>query len=105
MLHTLVVARADLRPRLLELIDGGKSPFGGEGRIVLKANAIADAEMVEALYRASTAGVQIDLVIRGIYSLRAAFPDSPRTSASAAFLGRYLDAVGSTLRPQATSMT
>ena len=63
--HTLVVAPRDLRPRLLELIDR-ETRFGADGRITMKANSIGDAEMIEALYDASRAGVQIDLVIRGI---------------------------------------
>ena len=74
---------------MLELIEG-EIAFGNEGRIVLKANAIADAEMVEALYRASAAGVQIDLIIRGISSLRrraGAVREHPRRS----ILGRYLE--------------
>ena len=88
--HTLVVAPRDLRPRLLELIEG-EIAFGGEGRIVLKANAIADAEMVESLYRASAAGVQVDLVIRGISSLRAGVPGLSDNIRVRSILGRYLE--------------
>ncbi|HET9666768.1 MAG TPA: RNA degradosome polyphosphate kinase, partial [Desertimonas sp.] len=59
--------------------------------IVLKANAIADAEMVESLYRASTAGVQVDLVIRGISSLRAGVPELSENVRVRSILGRYLE--------------
>ena len=88
--HTLVVAPRDLRPRLLELIEG-EIAFGSEGRIVLKANAIADAEMIESLYRASAAGVQVELVIRGISSLRAGVPGLSDNIRVRSVLGRYLE--------------
>jgi polyphosphate kinase len=88
--HTLVVAPRDLRPRLLELIDR-ESTFGAEGHLAIKANAIADAEMIEALYRASAAGVRVDLVIRGISSLRAGVAGLSDNIHVRSILGRYLE--------------
>ncbi len=88
--HTLLVAPRDMRPRLLELIERETS-LGPEGRIVMKANAIADAETTEALYRASAAGVSIDLVIRGISCLRAGVPGLSENIRVRSVLGRYLE--------------
>ena len=88
--HTLIVAPRDLRPRLLELIER-ESAFGTEGGITLKANSIGDAEIVEALYRASTAGVKIDLVVRGITSIRAGVPGLSENITARSVLGRYLE--------------
>jgi polyphosphate kinase len=88
--HTLLVAPRGLRPRLLELIEN-EIRMGSAGRIALKANAIADAEMVEALYRASAAGVRVDLVIRGISCLRAGVPGLSDNVSARSVLGRYLE--------------
>jgi len=67
----LLVAPMTLRPRFLELVDREVEHVaaGRPGRIVLKMNALVDRACVEALYRASTAGVDIELVIRGACTL------------------------------------
>ncbi len=88
--HTLVVAPADLRNRLRELIRN-EIRFGPEGRITIKANSIADPEMTELLYEASDAGVRVDLVIRGICCLRAGVPGLSQTIRVRSILGRYLE--------------
>ena len=88
--HTLVVAPRDLRKRLTDLIRN-ETRFGPAGRITIKANSIADAEMVESLYEASQAGVQIDLVVRGICCLRAGVPELSENIRVRSILGRYLE--------------
>jgi polyphosphate kinase len=88
--HTLVVAPRMLRPRLRALIEH-EATFGPEGHITIKANAIGDAEIIEALYRASQAGVRIDLVIRGISCLRAGVPGLSEHIHVRSILGRYLE--------------
>jgi polyphosphate kinase len=88
--HTLVVAPRDLRSRLGELIRN-EIRFGPDGRIMIKANSIADAEMTELLYEASEAGVQVDLVIRGICCLRAGVPELSENIRVRSILGRYLE--------------
>jgi polyphosphate kinase len=67
----LLVAPMTLRTRFLELVDRevGHAVAGRRGRIVLKMNALVDRACVEALYRASAAGVEIDLIIRGACTL------------------------------------
>ncbi|MBM4409078.1 MAG: polyphosphate kinase 1 [Chloroflexi bacterium] len=68
----LLVAPHTLRPRFLELVEReiGHAGAGRPARIVLKLNAIVDPRCIEALYRASQAGVSIDLIVRGICCLR-----------------------------------
>ena len=69
--HHLLVPRFNLLPRLKELLEYEKQEalVGREGRIVLKMNALQDQMMIDELYKASEAGVQIDLIVRGICCL------------------------------------
>jgi polyphosphate kinase len=68
----LLVAPFDLQPRLVKLIEreAAHALQGLTARIVVKVNSLVDRESIEALYRASQAGVKIDLIVRGICCLR-----------------------------------
>jgi len=88
--RTLIVAPHQLRPRIIELIER-ESSFGNRGRIVMKLNSISDPDVIEALYRASDAGVQIDLVIRGICCLRPGVAGMSENIRVRSILGRYLE--------------
>jgi polyphosphate kinase len=88
--HTLLVAPRELRSRLRALIDA-EGRLGPEGRITLKMNSIGDAGTIEALYEASQAGAQIDLVVRGISCLRAGVPGLSENIRVRSILGRYLE--------------
>jgi polyphosphate kinase len=68
----LIVAPLNLREKLLELIAREKKNklSGKPARIIIKANAITDVMLINELYDASRAGVEIDLIIRGICALR-----------------------------------
>ncbi|HEX6124262.1 MAG TPA: polyphosphate kinase 1, partial [Pyrinomonadaceae bacterium] len=70
--NKLLVAPITLRRRMLELIEREteNAKNGIPARITAKINRLADTEIVNALYDASRAGVQIDLIIRGICTLR-----------------------------------
>ena len=67
----LLVAPANLRQRTLELIEreAQHAEAGRGGRIIAKMNALVDPGIISALYRASQAGVEIDLIVRGICCL------------------------------------
>jgi len=67
----LLVAQFNMVDEILRMIDREVEHVnnGGIGRIILKMNSLEDKEMINALYRASEAGVQIDLIIRGICCL------------------------------------
>jgi polyphosphate kinase len=68
----LIVAPFNMRQRVLDLIgrEAEHARAGRGGRITVKLNGVADKEIIAALYTASAAGVQIELIVRGICSLR-----------------------------------
>jgi polyphosphate kinase len=85
----LLVAPDSLRRGLEQLIDGEID--SGAGRIVMKMNSLVDPDLIDRLYRASAAGVRIDLIIRGICCLRpgvAGLSDNIRVRS---IIGRYLE--------------
>ena len=88
--QSLVVAPRDMRNQLVDLIEHEMS-FGAEGRITAKMNSIADPQMIDALYRASAAGVQIDLLVRGLCCLRPGQPGLSENIRVRSILGRYLE--------------
>src|SRR4051812_19610771 len=67
------IAPLGLQERIVSLIDR-ETALGPRGRIVAKMNALVDATVIKALYRASQAGVRIDLIVRGICCLRPGVP-------------------------------
>jgi len=70
--RTLLVAPTTLRQRLVSLIRGEmrRQEEHGDGRIIFKMNALVDHQFIDLLYEASQAGVQIDLIVRGMCSLQ-----------------------------------
>ena len=79
-----------MRQRLEELI-ANEAEHGADGRIVAKMNAISDARMIDRLYEASQAGVQIDLIVRGICCLRPGVPGLSENIRVRSIVGRYLE--------------
>jgi polyphosphate kinase len=88
--QSLLVAPREMRTSLVDLIEH-ESTFGSEGRITAKLNSLADPGMVAALYTASQAGVQIDLLIRGICCLVPGVQGLSDTIRVRSILGRYLE--------------
>ena len=86
----LVPAPQGLRPTVTELIRN-EAARGPDGRIIIKMNSLADSEMVEALYEASQAGVEIDLIVRAICCLRPGVPGMSDTIRVRSLIGRYLE--------------
>jgi polyphosphate kinase len=89
----LLVAPHSIRPGLERLIRAEMQRHAehGDGHLIFKMNALEDAGMVRLLYEASQAGVQIDLIVRGVCSLRPGIPGVSETIRVRSILGRFLE--------------
>lgn len=89
----LLVAPANMRLRFVEMIDreAEHARQGNAGRIIAKMNALVDPDAILALYRASAAGVKIDLIVRGVCCLRAGLPGVSENITVRSIIGRFLE--------------
>ena len=89
----LLVAPVTLRQHVLALIDGeiAHAAAGRPARIALKLNAITDYEMIRAFYRASQAGVTVDLTIRGVCCLKPGIAGVSDRITVRSIVGRFLE--------------
>ena len=89
----LLVAPLHLRKGLLKRIDAetANARAGLESGIRIKVNSIVDEAIIDALYRASMAGVPVDLVVRGICSIKPGVPGLSENIRVRSILGRYLE--------------
>ena len=89
----LLVAPINLRQRFEELIEREIEHHRqhGGGHVILKMNALVDAEIIRMLYRASVAGVKVDLLVRGICCLRPGVPGVSENIRVISIVGRFLE--------------
>ncbi|MEH6811070.1 MAG: polyphosphate kinase 1 [Motiliproteus sp.] len=92
-LKKLLSAPFTLHKGVLELImkEARFAKEGKEARIILKANGLTEPRLIRALYKASQAGVQIDLIIRGMCCLRPGVPGVSDNIRVRSIVGRFLE--------------
>jgi polyphosphate kinase len=91
--RNLLVAPYGVRRGIVERIEReiAATRDGAEGRIRMKANALVDEQVIDSLYRASQAGVHVEVVVRGICALRPGAPGFSENITVRSILGRFLE--------------
>ena len=89
----MLVAPVNLRDQLEELIrrEIEHQQKNGRGHLLFKMNALVDRRMIQLLYEASQAGVQVDLLVRGICCLRPSVPGVSDNIRVTSIVGRFLE--------------
>ena len=89
-LQTLSMSPMQIKERVLEMIKT-ETAHGDQGRIVAKMNALVDSDIVDALVKASSAGVKIDLIVRGICCVRPGVKGLSENIRVRSLIGKYLE--------------
>jgi polyphosphate kinase len=92
-LERLLQSPFTLQPTLLKLIEQEAiaAKEGKPARILARMNSLADKKIIKALYKASRAGVEIDLIVRGVCCLRAGVPGVSENIRVRSLIGRFLE--------------
>ena len=91
--NRLLVAPEYLQQRLIELLDGEitAARAGKKARVIFKMNQLEEDGMIVKLYEASQAGVQVDLIVRGLCCLRPGVPGLSENIRVTSIIGRFLE--------------
>ena len=92
-MRKLIIAPFEMHRRIIELIgrEVENAVRRKPARIIAKMNSLSDAQTIKALYRASQAGVKVDLIVRGICCLRPGVPGLSENITVRSIVGRYLE--------------
>ncbi len=89
-LNTLYMAPTQMKPKLLSMIQN-ETKMGAAGHIIVKINSLVDEDVIRALYKASQAGVKIELIVRGICCLRPGIEGISENIRVISIIGKYLE--------------
>jgi len=89
-LNELYMAPSQIKPKLLSLIHN-ETRQGSNGHIIAKVNSLVDEDVIRALYKASQAGVKIELIVRGICCLKPGIEGVSENIRVISILGKYLE--------------
>ena len=89
-LDELSMSPMQIKERIIDKIRQ-EAKHGKEGRIIAKLNALVDSDMINELSKASAAGVQIDLIVRGICCMRPGVPGKSENIRVRSIIGKYLE--------------
>jgi len=89
-LNELYMAPSQIKPKLLSLIHN-ETRQGTNGHIIAKVNSLVDEDVIRALYKASQAGVKIELIVRGICCLKPGIKGVSENIRVISILGKYLE--------------
>ena len=92
-LHRLWISPFSLHDRVLDAIkrEANHARAGERAHIIAKMNALIEPRVIETLYRASQAGVKIDLIVRGVCALRPGIPGLSENIRVRSVIGRFLE--------------
>lgn len=89
-LNELYMSPAQIKPKILSLIQN-EARKGSNGQIIAKLNSLVDDDVIRALYKASQAGVKIDLIVRGVCCLKPGIEGVSENIRVISILGKYLE--------------
>jgi len=89
-LNELYMAPSQIKPKILSLIQN-ETRKGSDGQIIAKVNSLVDEDVIRALYKASQAGVKVDLIVRGICCLKTGIEGVSENIRVISILGKYLE--------------
>jgi polyphosphate kinase len=89
-LNELYMSPSQIKPKILSLIHN-ETRKASEGHIIAKINSLVDEDVIKALYKASQAGVKIELIVRGICCLRPGIKGVSENIRVISIIGKYLE--------------
>jgi len=89
-LNTLYMAPTQMKPKILSMIQN-EAKMKEQGQIIIKVNSLVDEDVIRALYKASQAGTKIEIIVRGICSLRPGIEGLSENIRVISIIGKYLE--------------